>query len=99
MNNFIYKASTMREHTRLALSEVMLKKKINEALEAASNNGDYWCHVNIPALVSEETMNNLVSDLTENEFKVKVTPGKNRYLTIQWAPEDSKVVFDGEEWT
>ena len=98
MNNFIFKASTMRGKTELALSMTELKKKINDALDGAADKGEYWCHFIMPTLIDEKVVDNIVTDLLDAGYKVKVTYNKGYYLTIQWAPEDSKVVFDGEEW-
>lgn len=98
MNNFIPIANTMRGKTELALNIIILKEKIGDAIEAAANNGEYWCHYTMPTLVSEETVDNIVSDLLENGYRVKVTFNKTYYLTILWAPDGAKVVFDGEEW-
>ena len=98
MNNFIFKASTMRERTEFALSNMGLKKKINDAIETAADNGEYWCQVTMPSLIKEEVVDSLVADLIESGHKVKVTSWPKWCLTIQWAPDGAKVVFDGEEW-
>ena len=98
MNNFIFKASTMRGKTELALSMTELKKKINDALDAAADRGEYWCHFSMPTLIDEKVVDDIVTDLLDAGYRVKVTYNKRYYLTIQWAPDSAKVVFDGEEW-
>ena len=99
MNNFIFRASTMRGKTELALSMTELKKKINDALETAADKGEYWCHFIMPTLINEKIVDDIVDDLLDASYRVKVTYNKGYYLTIQWAPDDMKVVFDGEEWS
>lgn len=111
MDSFIYKADTMRGRTQLALNIVELKKKINRALGEAADNGEYWCHVQMPSLIKKEVIDELVADLIQAKFKVKVTQeyinfnndrsktnGRVFCLTILWAPEDIRVTFDGEDW-
>lgn len=99
MNNFILKASTLRGITELALSMTELKKKINEALKAAADKGEYWCHFIMPTLIDEKIVDDIVDDLLDAGYRVKVTYNKGYYLTIQWAPDDAKVTFSGEDWS
>jgi len=99
MDSFIYKASTMRGETQLALTEIEIKRRINETIKNAAIAGEYWCHFVMPTLLEEKVVDDIVSALLACGYRVKVMFNKTYCLTILWAPEDMKVTFDGEDWS
>ena len=98
MDSFIYKASTMRGETQLALTEIEIKRRINEAIKEAAIKGEYWCHFAVPTLIDLSLADKIMDDLIECGYKVKISKDKTVFLTILWAPDDAKVTFSGENW-
>lgn len=99
MDSFIYKAATMRARTQLALTEIEIKRRVNEKIREAALAGEYWCHYEVPSLLRTDVVRELKNALILAGYKVKAYRNDGHlYITIQWAPEDAKTMFCGMEW-